>query len=673
MRVVFAALVGVLQLLCLAALPHAAAATMLPETGQVASGHIELFGKRIPLPPGEWRVAAANFSHAAGEDPGAYGTIGGVLLTRPTDDAEHAFVLIRTNALPVHRGWGSPAECVDDATLFRSVAEPRDLHNACTFVVAARSGRIAAWAGDPSAARFLPPWALVAGFRASDRNDVIEARYGVVPATRAQAAWFGTWDTLDAPQRNLLQHLGDWARQARQASFAALREPADQVSPIPPMVLATQGVGSAPGEDITSLRLGLYKLATYRGPVTAWNWALASALAGNIYVGASIAGWQSITHSAIYFGNEMAWEWPRDVRAMSFVATRPVTRGVASDEADQTPGGFALNGKQVPLPSGAWTVLAEDAAPTASGVVLGRLDGNALRGLAVVHTNPNKTSDIFGTASDCTRHDLYFSTIRYDTPVDGYCSYAKPVTPEDAAAGDPLWARARARLTETGVNLPPVLLEIGARTRTRENFVDVRYYFPPDEAMTEAGRTGAQLGAARVTDSPVLLEHVVALQAWADLAQRPLELGVRGRLPASSAELPWPWQMATVRDALTRQAHAPLERLHEAGAIDDAELRRQLALADAALAERERQRWSLWARSAYKVATYRVLSYFDAVAVSWIITTSPEQSFAYATINAVAQPIMAYVNEIGWAGSGVGRAAASLQPVDFPEIGRDRL
>jgi uncharacterized membrane protein len=128
-----------------------------------------------------------------------------------------------------------------------------------------------------------------------------------------------------------------------------------------------------------------------------------------------------------------------------------------------------------------------------------------------------------------------------------------------------------------------------------------------------------------------------------------------------------------VQQALTAQAHAPLERLHAAGAIDDTEYARQLALADAALAERERQRWSLWTRSAYKVATYRALSYFDAVAVSWIITTSPEQSFAYATINAVAQPIMAYVNEIGWAGSGVGRAAAPLQPVDFPEIGRDRL
>jgi len=44
------------------------------------------------------------------------------------------------------------------------------------------------------------------------------------------------------------------------------------------------------------------------------------------------------------------------------------------------------------------------------------------------------------------------------------------------------------------------------------------------------------------------------------------------------------------------------------------------------------------------------------------LNASPEQSFVYATINALAQPVMAYVNEIGWAGSGVGRAAASLQP-----------
>jgi hypothetical protein len=414
MQTISAVLAGVL-LLCLAALPDAAAETMLPPVGATARGRIELFGKRIPLPPGEWRVAAGSFGYVTGEDHGPYGTIGNVLLIRSTD-AERSFVLIRTNAVPVRSGWGAPAACIDDGALWKSVAEPRDLHDACTFVLPVRSGRIAGWIGDAAMAHLLPPWALIAGFRVSDRNDVIEARYG-----------------------------------------------------------------------------------------------------------------------------------------------------------------------------------------------------------------------------------------------------------------DRLWANARAQLAETHVIAPPTVLEVGARAGTHENFVDVRYYFPSDEALTRAGLSLAQLGVPRVADTPVLLERVVALLGWADLVQMPIEQGVRGRLPTASAALPWPWEMAAVRAALISQAHAPLERLHAVGAIDDADLQRQRALAGAALAKRERQRWSLWARSAYKVATYRILSYFDTIAVSWIITLSPGQSLTYATINGVAQPIMAYANEIDCAGSGVGRAAASLQPVDFPDLGRDRL
>ena len=57
--------------------------------------------------------------------------------------------------------------------------------------------------------------------------------------------------------------------------------------------------------------------------------------------------------------------------------------------------------------------------------------------------------------------------------------------------------------------------------------------------------------------------------------------------------------------------------------------------------------------------------------VSWLITGSVAQGFAFASINAVARPVMAYVNEIAWANSGIGKAAATLAPVDFPEIGRD--
>lgn len=658
MKTLLLTLIG--ALLCLPALPRTGQAALLPPVGQLVSERIDLFGTRIPLPPGEWRVATANFAHVTGADREPYGAIGSVLLLRTGDEAAPAFALIRTNAVPVRGGWGSPEECTTGKTLFLSVAEPRDLRNACSFIVAARAGRIAALVGDPAAARKLPPWALLAGFRASDRNDVIEVRYGFAPRSPASAAWFGARDALDAPHRAAIAQLGDWVQQARQASFAALVDPLEQVPAIKPMEFVASVGAPANGEDITSLRLGLYKLATYRGPVTAWNWALASTLAGDIYIGAVVAGWQSITHSALYFGNEMAWEWPENPSAMTFVATASAPASVAADPAPDARGGFALAGKQIPLPRGAWTRLAEDTSETAAGVVLARFDGKALLGLAVIHANPRKTTDIFGTASDCARADILFSTIRYDTPVDGYCSYAKSVAPDVEAQGDPLWARARARLAEAGAVLPETMLAVGARARTRENFVDVRYYLPAEDA-----------GSA--TDASVSRDQVMALQLWADLLQRPLEFGVRGRLPESAAEVPWPWRTREAQAALVRQAYVPLEALRAAGAIDDTELRRQRALADAAMAERERQRWSLWVRSAYKIATYRVLSYVDALVVSGIITFSAAQSFTYATINAVAQPIMAYANEIGWAGSGVGRPSASLRPVDFPEIGRDRI
>jgi uncharacterized membrane protein len=135
--------------------------------------------------------------------------------------------------------------------------------------------------------------------------------------------------------------------------------------------------------------------------------------------------------------------------------------------------------------------------------------------------------------------------------------------------------------------------------------------------------------------------------------------------------LPWPWPAEQVQAALARQAQAPLELLHAVGGLDDAGLQRQLALADAAASQRER--WSLDGQSAYKVATYRVLSYFDAVAVSWIVTTSPEQSIAYASINAVAQPVMTYLRQNGWMGSADGQVSPPPPPVDFPEIGKDRF
>jgi hypothetical protein len=683
-----ACLVGISGVVAVSA-PRLARAEMLPEPGEIVSGRLTLFGKPIPLPSGNWRVVAASFGKVVGDPPGPgpYGSIGSVLLIRPVGHPDPAFLLIRTNALPVRGGWGPTPECLDDQAPFHFAALPRGRHNACAFVVAARASRIASLAGASVIDTALPPVALVAGLRASDRNDVIELRYGVIPPDLRPAAWLGDPEALDAPHREIAAQLGAWARQSTEAALAALRDPVDQVPPIRAPTLRPPTDEAPESEELAALRLQLYDMATNRAPQTAWNFALASALAGDLAVGATIALWQSAAHNMVSTANETAWEPPLALPPMNFVAGAPVavppvatapvaTQGVAVTRdppaVQTTPPPFAINGKQVPLPDGSWAILAEER-PTAGprGIILGQLDGKALLGLVVIHSNTHRTAEIFGAAADCSRTDIYFARIRYDTPFDGFCSYGKPIALAAVGATEPLnplWDTARRRLVDAGVRLPTTLMMVGARARTTGNFIDARYYFAPDRAMMAAGLSGELLAADTVGAMPPVLERVAALQAWADLLQLPLERGVRGRLGADEATLPWPWPGAAVKDALVQQAHAPLLALRAAGAFDDAELQRQLALADAMLVERERQRWSLWQRSAYQATTYRVASYVGALAVSWIITASPAQTVAYATINAVAQPIMAYVNA---AGSGTAQPAATT-PVNFPEIGGDQ-
>ena len=665
-------------------------ATTLPTPGYGVAGEIVLLGKRIPLPPGEWRVASSGFGQIAGGEPGPYGAIGGILLMRP-DDSAHEFLLIHTNAMPVRDGWGQPLECMVDNILFQSVGETRNGHNGCSFVMATRVGWLAraqlpALGNDPAVSARLPPWALVAGFRVSDRRDVLDIRYGIVPpSSLAASSWFAGAGTLTGPQLALVARLGAWVQQARITALDALRAPPDQVPPLPSLSLAGPPDSGTAGEEISALRLGLYKLATYRLPASLTSLAIGWALSGNFYTGVQVMLWQGLTHSVVYFGNEMAWEWPQTVPLMPFIGGRDA---VATDNENPAATGaqrpllavngaklplsaaphvadpvstYAVDGKLVPLPGDGWMVLDSESMDGITGTVLVRMDGNTLAGLAVAYTNQHKRTSIFGSSSECARGDIYFAVNRYDTPDDGYCVYGKQVIPGQATPDNKLWGKALDRLAAAGTSIPSSLMTVGMRVRTRENILEVRYYFTPTPELFDRDRD----------DTGLAVDPVAALQNWADLMQEPIELGVRGRRPAAEAQAPWPWDAETVRAAIIDQAHAPLLALAAVGALEPIALRLHLALADAALAARERQRWSLWSCSAYKVATYRAASYADSTVVSWLITGSVAQGFAFASINAVARPVMAYVNEIAWANSGIGKAAATLAPVDFPEIGRD--
>ncbi len=673
--------------------PLAQAAT-LPAVGSIASEKLELLGKQVPLPPGEWRVASTGFGHVAQQAPGPYGAIGAVLLLQAGDAPDPGFLLIQTNVLPVREGWGHPDECTAPDALFQDTAEPRNLHNACSFIVATRPGRLAraalpALLDDKSVEAMLPPWALVLGFRASDRRDVLDVRYGILPKSPRPDGWFLPHDRLDAAHRAVLERLGVWTRHAREVAFAALRDPPEQVLALPPPPFGIAAAGDPPREEISALRLGLYKLGTYRIASTLTSLTIGTIITGSIYSGATLAFWQGLTHSAVFLANELIWEWPHNLPNMRFVGTPPAapvtalppaaaiapgtmlaangaavplsTAAPANDPAGRIRASFTLDGKRVPLPDGAWTPLARETDERATSVVLGRVESGTLLGLVIARTNPHRMDAIFGTSSQCGRSDIAFAVTRYDTPEDGYCVYAKQVAPDLRAEPGSLWGKAVAALASTGVRMPTALVEVGVRARTRENFLDVRYYFLPDPALAHPD----------AQDTGLTPDPTAALQAWADLAQEPIELGIRGRRATRLEPLPWPWQANTVKDALVWQARGPLEDLAANGVLDDTALLHQLALADRALVERERQRWSVWERSAYKVATYRVASFVDTVAVVTLVTGSPATGLGYAGFTAVFKPLVAYANELLWAQAGVGKAPTSLLPANFSDIGRD--
>lgn len=317
-----------------------------------------------------------------------------------------------------------------------------------------------------------------------------------------------------------------------------------------------------------------------------------------------------------------------------------------------------LAGKQIPRPPGAWRELAREDTPQHAAIALGQIDNGLLTGLIIARANTEQTSNIIGPPSHCQREDLPVVYPAYDTPRDGYCAYAMRVMPAAEADGDALWTAVLNRLATEKIVLPPTYLEAAARTRTRENFLDLRYYFAePADPTPPQGQDDPRLDA---------------IVAWTALLQGSAELAVRGRLSPNQGALPAITSAAAAREALIRQAREPIDRLREVGAIDAATHTKYSEIAERTALNPEVQGWSLLYRSMAKVTTYRIAAYLDTVATTIVVTGNLGQSFLLANLNALVKPVIAFVNEIGWVGGGVGAPRAALLSSSFPDIGTEK-
>lgn len=282
--------------------------------GQSVRDHIVLRGKRLPLPPGEWTRLSQGFGRVQGEWPGAYGTIEAVLLAQITDRRIEALALLQTNALPVEGGWGIPEACA--SAIFTTGTRTSARNIACAFAETLPVGcpaltSLPAWnAGMAEAARrglTLPATLAFAVARVGDRRDVLEARYGFDPARFGAV---GAAIPADGFQAR-------WTKLMEGRLEAALLTPG---APVPALPALTPEAATGTSDEMPVWQLSLYKLATNRMMQTAISFGIGMILTADAATSTTLAAWQSITHSAVYYGNELAWEWPRQPARMEFVA-----------------------------------------------------------------------------------------------------------------------------------------------------------------------------------------------------------------------------------------------------------------------------------------------------------------------------------------------------------------
>jgi hypothetical protein len=291
-------------------------------------GSIELAGRHIPLPEGAWLEAGASNDSAGPAETRPYGAIETVVLFKLADRAVDSFITIRANSLPVEGGWGTAAECDRDDIHFVSVFYRSSHESLCGFVnhvMTAREARSSpAWAEALQLARVrgwkLPQTWLMAGFRVTNRHDLLDLRYhlnperGGFPADRGEwvsSIWSPASLAEQAPRKAVVDGLARWVREASgpMQQVGAGREkavlpplPAIEYSEAPSASVAA--VAQSAPWGISAIKMGVWQVIIQ---ANAFVFNLFYTSAATFDAGA-LTVYQGISHALVNYANEMLWE-----------------------------------------------------------------------------------------------------------------------------------------------------------------------------------------------------------------------------------------------------------------------------------------------------------------------------------------------------------------------------
>jgi uncharacterized membrane protein len=271
-------------------------------------GMINIEGKTVPLPPGEWRLAGR--AGAAVVQTGPRHAVISIALVRLRGAAVDAAVLVQTNRLDSDPAWGKATACDRTDLYFARIRYASDHDGSCAYAAyvnaaVRRETTDPAWQaallqGAGMGWRFPSRW-VEAAYRITDPRDAIQVRYLFDPsvgnnaplpdtAVHAMVAWTeANWAMVGSGFRNRLgaeDVLPDW-RTSDNVEGTTTR----------------QQVG---GESSEVEHLGV-KMITYRIFGTITDMSVNYFWLGSLPSAGGLAVLGAVASSTLYFVHELVW------------------------------------------------------------------------------------------------------------------------------------------------------------------------------------------------------------------------------------------------------------------------------------------------------------------------------------------------------------------------------
>jgi uncharacterized membrane protein len=299
--------------------------------GKLYTSNIEIAGKQIPLPEGQWRLIAER-NVGAGIDLASGDDLRQIILVQVQGQVVSALIVATANIAPSTSGWGTSRDCTRQDILMATLQYQSAMDVSCSFI-----NHVVTAAGDQSSAMdaelarrsksegwSVPATWLMAGFRIADRRDMIDVRYHFNPELaippRAATPWpANPWSRpAVSASRNraaVVAGLSSWVTASQEMLDEGFRHrvPSGAALPMPRWDAASHPSGSSPEEPAPPLAVAdwgrsLEKTISWRVVGTLADIAVAYAFTGSVALSGALALTGSVVNAALYFGHEMVWD-----------------------------------------------------------------------------------------------------------------------------------------------------------------------------------------------------------------------------------------------------------------------------------------------------------------------------------------------------------------------------